>query len=224
MQTVTQIFDKYNTDKNSRHHNYGRQYEALFLPYREKNVRYLEIGVFYGESIKAMREVFKNCEVIVGIDIDPNTKKYEDKDNKIFVEIGDATDKNFLESVSRKYGPFDIILDDGSHVNKDVIKTFQIGFPLLKDDGLYIVEDTNVYNIQQFTDNSYPTHLIYFINFIHFLNQSRLNSSEGFRDYCADPFKILKKTNDTFECYIDKIEFGCSFIAIHKKIRTHWVI
>ncbi len=37
---------------------------------------------------------------------------------------------------------FDIIVDDGSHINKHVITTFNILFPLLNHGGLYVIEDT----------------------------------------------------------------------------------
>ena len=43
------------------------------------------------------------------------------------------------------------------------------------------------------------------------------------KDNCVDPFKISKKTDNIFEYSIDKIEFGVSYIAIHKKIRKNWI-
>jgi hypothetical protein len=222
METIVEIFNRHHTDKNSYHHNYGRQYDDILRKYRDKNIRYLEIGVRGGASIRAMREVFKNCEAIVGLDIDPVCKQHDNPFNKIFVEIGDATRGDFLEEINKKYGPFDVILDDGSHINRDVINTFTKLFPLLKDDGVYIVEDTNVYNKQGFYDSLYPSHIVYFINYIHMLNISRMDYSH-IKDFCADPFKIEKKTDDIFDYSIDKIEFGCSIIAIHKKVRTHWI-
>ena len=39
-------------------------------------------------------------------------------------------------------GAPDIIVDDGSHLNEHVIETFEVLFPLLKDGGIYVVEDT----------------------------------------------------------------------------------
>ena len=39
-------------------------------------------------------------------------------------------------------GEPDIIIDDGSHLNEHVIKTFQILFPKLKNGGIYVIEDT----------------------------------------------------------------------------------
>ena len=223
LDTLETIFNKYDTDKNSSFHNYTRQYDSLLNNFRDKKIKYLEIGVFNGGSLKAMREVFNEAECIVGLDIDNRCKSYEDANNNIFVEIGDATSKTFIEFIKMKYGTFDIILDDGSHINKDVINTFELLFPLLNDNGLYIVEDTICYKSEGHLDKKYPDHLNYFSKYIPFLNQWRYNSTDGIKDHCIDPFKILKKTNNVFEYSIDKIEFGCSYIAIYKKIRHHWI-
>jgi hypothetical protein len=223
MESLDIIFKKYNTDKNSKFHNYTRQYDTLLSEFRDKPIKYLEIGVFNGGSIKAIRETFKNSTCIVGLDIDSRCKNFQDVENNVFVEIGDATDASFINSVTQKYGTFDIILDDGSHTNKDVIKTFELLFPLLNDNGLYIVEDTICYKLHPYVDNNYPDHLSYFFNYTKFLNQSRFDSTEGVKDVCIDPFKIQKKTDNVIEYSVDKIEYGCSYIAISKKIRTHWI-
>ena len=217
------IFAKYNTDKNKYYHNYSRQYESLLSSYRDKPIKYLEIGVFGGESIKAMREVFKNAQCIVGLDINNESKQYENSPQNIFVEIGDATNSNFINEIVQKYGTFDIILDDGSHVNRDVIKSFELLFPLLNDNGLYIVEDTITYKHTNYIDINYPNHLEYFFKYTMFLNQWRYDSMWGIKDHCIDPYKINKKTDNVFEYSIDKIEYGCSYIAISKKLRKHWI-
>ena len=216
MESLDTIFNKYDTDKNTSFHNYTRQYDMLLRDYREKPVKYLEIGVFNGGSIKAFREAFKNSTCILGLDIDNRCKQFEDKENNIFVEIGNATEDNFIKNITEKYGTFDVILDDGSHINRDVIKTFELLFPLLNDNGLYIVEDTICYKLQNYIDPNYDTHLQYFFKYTQFLNQCR-------HDWCVDPFKIVKETDNVFEYSIDKIEYGCSYIAISKKIRKHWI-
>lgn len=222
MNNLDYYFLKYNTDKSSKHHNYARQYDKILEPYRyNESFNYLEIGIFNGESLNAFREYFDKYDKIVGIDINPECKKYE-TDN-INVEIGDQTDEQFLYDVNKKYAGFNIILDDGSHRNDHTIKTFEFLFPLLKDEGVYIIEDTNIYNNEHFYNTSYPNHLDYFKQYIEFLNQSRYNSVTGIKDYCCDPFKIQKRTKDVFEYSIDKIEFGCGYIAVYKKIRTHWI-
>jgi len=223
MESLNNIFNKYNTDKNSYFHNYTRQYEKLLQDYRDKPIKYLEIGVFNGGSLKAFRETFKNAKCIIGIDINPNCKIYEDINNDIYVEIGNGTDENTINQINDKYGKFDIIIDDGSHTNRDVIKSFELLFPLLNDGGLYIIEDTICYKQYELIDNNYPNHLDYFTKYVKFLNQWRLDSTEGIKDHCIDPFKIQKKSNNIFEYSIDKIEFGCSYIAINKLIRHHWI-
>jgi hypothetical protein len=223
METLDSIFDKCDTDKNAAFHNYTRQYETLFRDYRDKTVKYLEIGVFNGGSIKAMREVFKNATCIVGLDINPRCREFSDPDKNIHVEIGNASDNAFIKQITDKYGTFDIILDDGSHTNADVIKSFEILFPLLNDNGLYVVEDTICYKSASHIKPGYENHLQYFYKYIPFLNQWRYDSHDGVRDHCIDPFKIQKKTNNVFEYSIDKLEFGCSYICIYKKIRHHWI-
>jgi hypothetical protein len=223
MENLDVIFNKYDTDKNTYFHNYTRQYDSLLRDFRNKPIKYLEIGVFNGGSIKACREAFTNATCILGLDINITCKTYEDVENNIFVEIGDATDSNFIEQITKKYGTFDIILDDGSHVNKDVINSFELLFPLLNDNGLYIVEDTICYKSNGYINNYYENHLQYFFNYTKFLNQWRHDSTQGINDHCIDPFKIQKKTNNVFEYSIDKIEYGCSYIAIFKKVRTHWI-
>lgn len=219
---VDTIFNKHDTDKNSSFHNYNRQYREYLEKYRFKNIKLLEIGVFNGNSIRMWRELFPNATCIVGLDINPHCKNYESKDDNIFVEIGDASNRDFIEFINTKYGPFDLIIDDGSHRNSHVINSFESLFPLMNDSGLYIVEDTICFKAQEFIDNAYPNHLDYFTKFLPYLNQWRYDSTEGIRDHCIDPFKIMKKTENVFEYSIDKIDFGCSFIAIHKLIRNNW--
>jgi demethylmacrocin O-methyltransferase len=61
------------------------------------------------------------------------------KNTEIF--CGSQSDEKILSKIVNKYKKFDIIIDDGSHVNKDVIKTFNFLFPFLSENGLYFIED-----------------------------------------------------------------------------------
>ena len=89
MESLVTIFDRHNTDKNSSFHNYCRQYDTLMKQFRErKTIKYLEIGVFNGGSLRAMSESFPNAECIVGIDINQECKIHENTSKNIFVEIG----------------------------------------------------------------------------------------------------------------------------------------
>ena len=48
MEHLDVIFNKYDTDKNTHFHNYTRQYNTLLNDFRDKPIKYLEIGVFNG--------------------------------------------------------------------------------------------------------------------------------------------------------------------------------
>ena len=70
-----------------------------------------------------------------------------DIDKKDFVVEGteiiqcDQNNKVLLNNIANKYGKFDIIIDDGSHISKHIINTFDHLFDHLNQNGLYIVED-----------------------------------------------------------------------------------
>jgi len=213
------IMLKYNTDKNSNCHNYGRQYDSLFQKYKNRKVKILELGVYTGQSLPIYKEYFKDYELIVGVDFNPICKQYEDVESRIFVEIGNLSQEEIYSRIIKKYGKFDIIIDDASHQCVDMIKSFEILFKELNDDGLYIIEDTCVYNDPVFNQFTNINILDYMHRYVYPLNQYKIINGH----YCVDPFKIQKKTNNYFEYSIDKIEFGVSHIAIHKKIRNHWI-
>lgn len=139
METLDNLAIKFGTDKSSLIHNYCEKYEKYFNFERNSSLKILEIGVFNGGSLKTWSEYYKNS-LVVGIDINPNCKKYESGNIKI--EIGSQDDQDFLKQVVKKYGDFDLILDDGSHQQKHMIKSFEILFPNLKNKGIYVVEDT----------------------------------------------------------------------------------
>ena len=119
-------------------------YEQLLSRYREKEVRVLEIGVFRGASMKMLRQYLGQNATIVGADVRPEWKDTEDPVNALFVEIGSEGDAEFLRSLVAKFGPFDVIIDDASHIATHQFSGFNALFrDGLQDDGIYIVEDTH---------------------------------------------------------------------------------
>jgi hypothetical protein len=133
---------KYGTDKSSEVHNYCVKYEK-YLPFnRYDKLNILEIGVLNGKSLKTWQEYYYKSNII-GIDINPDCEQYNDRDNRVHVEIGSQDDNVFLNDIMRKYGPFDMILDDGSHMNEHVIYSFEHLFESVKSGGIYVVEDVS---------------------------------------------------------------------------------
>jgi demethylmacrocin O-methyltransferase len=125
-------------------HWYTQHYQRYFQSLKRKRLNLLEIGVGGyqdssegGRSLRMWKAYFRNSR-IVGIDIYDKTSFCE---SRIDIRQCDQTDSEALHRLSDEYGGFDIVIDDGSHLNDHVIKTFQILFPLLRPDGIYAVED-----------------------------------------------------------------------------------
>jgi len=114
-------------------------YEHHFERFRDQPVKVLEIGVFKGGSLKMWKDYFHKDSVIVGIDINPKCKQHEQ--DGIHVRIGSQVDEEFLADIIIEFGPFDIIIDDGSHENPHVIETFNLMYPHISKTGVYLVED-----------------------------------------------------------------------------------
>jgi demethylmacrocin O-methyltransferase len=144
MESLINIAKKYNTDKFGIH-NYITHYENHFKSFRNKNINMFEIGVggYHnpnegGGSLKMWKEYFSNGN-IYSIDIYDKSPLQEDR-IKIF--RGSQIDINLLNDICEQSNGFDIIIDDGSHINSHVIESFNFLFTKLKDGGIYVIEDT----------------------------------------------------------------------------------
>lgn len=146
MVNINDIFKGFNTPKANL--GYMIPYENRFEKYREQVKVFCELGVSHGASLIAWKKYFPNAK-IVGIDHDEITtygfedfarKHLEDKEiEDISFEFGDAMDRVFLESVAKKYGGFDIVLDDCSHKGIQMQISFEVLWKYTKY--LYAVED-----------------------------------------------------------------------------------
>lgn len=146
------IKDKYNFDgelldiflnnkKNIVHkwHHYIPLYDKYFDIFRNRQIRFLEIGVSKGGSLQMWRQYFGDQAIIFGIDINPECYKYNGHSAQ--VRIGSQVDENFLMSVVSEMGGIDIVLDDGSHRMEHIEASLNILFPKLNNSGIYLIED-----------------------------------------------------------------------------------
>lgn len=116
-------------------------YDRYLARYRGTPVRMLEIGVYKGGSLHLWREYLGPQAVIFGIDINPGCAAFDGIDGQ--VRIGSQADAGFLAGVIREMGGVDIVLDDGSHVGRHIRASLDTLYPLLADDGLYLIEDVH---------------------------------------------------------------------------------
>jgi len=114
-------------------------YDKHFARLRGQPIRLLEIGINKGGSMELWREYFgPDCE-LHALDIDPNIRDVVE--DNVIVHIGSQGDPAFLHSVALEHGPFDLIIDDGSHLMHHQIATFENLYPYMSDQGIYVVED-----------------------------------------------------------------------------------
>lgn len=120
-------------------HHYLPIYEHYFSRWRGKPVRFLEIGVFRGGSLRMWRQFFGPQAVIYGVDIDKSCAQFDGIDGQ--VRIGSQDNARFLARVVREMGGIDIVLDDGSHRMEHIEASLDILFPKLDPAGTYMIED-----------------------------------------------------------------------------------
>ena len=135
----------YKLFKNSKKYSikwssYFQVYEKIFSNYRNKKIKFVEIGVANGGSLFMWQKYFGKNAKIIGIDLNPNAKKLEKNGFKIY--IGNQSDKKFWNYFYKKEGKVDIILDDGGHKNLQQISTVHYSLPYIKNGGKIVVEDT----------------------------------------------------------------------------------
>ena len=132
---------RYCTDKDTTH-SYLEVYDEIFQSYQNKDINLLEIGNGVGGSIKLWLDYFKSIK-IHGLEIN-DLKGLHDLNNQydnVDIVMGiDAYSEEAVNLTSLK-GPFDIIIDDGSHLTAHQLFVMNRYMPLLKSGGLMIIED-----------------------------------------------------------------------------------
>jgi hypothetical protein len=141
---LSELAIRHGTDKFGEH-LYTPEYHRILASRRDQPLRLLEIGVggygnprAGGQSLRMWAEYFPKAR-IVGLDLFP--KSLDLPPNATIVECAQA-DEDALDRMWSEHGPFDVIIDDGSHQASDVVLTFNHLYPRMAPAGLYIVEDT----------------------------------------------------------------------------------
>lgn len=128
------VFD---TDKNQA---YLDVYDAVLHPFKDKQVRILELGIHRSGSLKLWASYFQNGSVY-GFDLDP---PQVDDNSRIRVAAGDQANADSLRAAMDAWGVdrFDIIVDDASHLGHLAAASFAILFgEHLNAGGVYFLED-----------------------------------------------------------------------------------
>lgn len=143
---------KYGSDKGLNKHQYTRLYDMLFMPYRDRKITFLEMGLQIGgpehrkspdrettdaPSVRMWLEYFPKADII-GLDV--SDFSWLEADRFRFVRC-DMDDREAIREATKAADKYDIIIDDASHASTHQQDAFLEFFPKLKSGGLYIIED-----------------------------------------------------------------------------------
>ena len=208
----------YNQPKRRTVHkweHYLEIYDKHFKKFQGKCPRILEIGVYEGGSIDMWKYYFDNECTIVGVDIEPGCKKFEEPGVSIF--IGDQGSNQFWDTFLKDSPTFDIIIDDGGHTMHQQIYSFERLYQFVNDGGIYMCEDTHTSYINMFGGNlkKEGTFIEYSKNFIDqlhaYYNQSKFSSIVGVP---LNDSNISTDFRTTTQC----VSFYDSVVVLDKKI------
>ncbi len=141
---LSELASRYLTPKWGSLHWFTPHYDRHFRDYRDEPVRVLEIGVggykhpeWGGGSLRMWKHFFHRGEIF-GLDI---VDKSHFDAQRVKTIQGDQNDPDCLAAIAEEYGPFDIVIDDGSHINEHIRTSFHALFPHVRPGGLYVIED-----------------------------------------------------------------------------------
>lgn len=201
---MTQLFSSVESGLIKWSH-YPDIYEEVFQSFRNRpNLKILEIGTRFGGGIELLQKLFQNNCTIFSIDVDPRCSIFERANVKI--RIGDQADKKFLESVVLEMGGLDIVIDDGSHHSRHQRRSFETLFPLLGEEGVYLVEDVEHSYFRK--QKGWP---MFPYTFMNYAKRTLENLNSEFRDYK----KVMTLTHPDNSIY--SVTFFRSVIVFKKR-------
>ncbi len=149
---LTDLADRYGSDKGSKKHRYTELYHMLFQPLVNRKITFMEMGLLIGgpehgidadretkdlPSIRMWLDYFKKAQII-GLDV--SDFSWFEHDRFQFIRCDMDKRQNIVDAVGDAPS-FDIILDDASHASHHQQNAFLTLFPKLKSGGMYIIED-----------------------------------------------------------------------------------
>lgn len=138
--------------RSIKHSTYFESYDHFFSKYRSKNITFVEIGVLGGGSLFMWRDYFGPNARIIGVDLNPNAKKWEAEGFEIY--IGSQSDTEFWEGFIENVGLIDVVLDDGGHTYEQQIITTEALLKSMKNGGIIVIEDTHTSYMDRFGPKS----------------------------------------------------------------------
>ena len=189
---LSQLFFLTGTDKYT---NYKFLYDNVLqgLISKKKVRRILELGIGghsrdinSGKSLIAFSKFYKNA-FVYGLDL--ADKKFLDS-GKIKTLICDQGDKRSLIKLAKKNGPFDLIIDDGSHFTNHQKISFNSLFKYLNFGGVYIIEDIGTSYMKSYYGDPY-------------LSKKNVVSYFSDLSHCVNDYQLIPDLHTKYKNYLD---------------------
>ena len=131
---------------------YFNAYHRHFERFRGKSVTFVEVGVQSGGSALMWRWYFGENLRYIGIDVNPNVKKFES--DWATIVLGDQASENFWVDFKKQFPePIDIFLDDGGHTMPQQLQTITSAYSLVRPGGVFVCEDLETSYVPEFGGN-----------------------------------------------------------------------
>jgi len=120
-------------------HRYDQVYKTAFGSLTRVD-RILEFGVFRGESIRWLRQLYPEA-TIVGVDIVTERDEWPRDDKIQYVQLDQGNTQELRALASRHKSPFDLVIEDGSHHPQHQKNCLVELLPGIRAGGVYVLED-----------------------------------------------------------------------------------
>lgn len=139
MNDLERFFKANTTNRIFKWKHYFEVYDRHFSKFRGGDTTVVEFGVQHGGSARMWRDYFRPRSRIYGIDKDSRCVSVASEGIEII--IGDQEDRDFLKTLVDKLPKIDVLIDDGGHRMQQQINTFEMMFPAIQPNGVYLCED-----------------------------------------------------------------------------------
>ena len=197
---------RFQTDKCIN--NYDDYYINIFRGIRRKKLKILEIGIgghqeesFLGGSLLLWNSYCPRSQ-IYGIDL--SKKVLFNKFKRIQTFVVDQSRPESLDEFAKEHGPFDIIIDDGSHFTDHILTTFNSLYKFLNSEGCYFIEDMGTTYMKSFDgEPDIDKNSVFFTRTMGIAKMAT-------RQYISDGYVDLKEEF----CKLHSITFGNNIVII----------
>ena len=200
---LNSLFDHYGSDKGTINyelpkpyswnaHTYGSYYSKLYDHCRKEVIKVFECGIGTnnpkivsnmgakgkpGASLRAWKDYFYKA-IIYGADIDKEILFQEERIETYYVDQSDPLSVNAMWKKINQ-NEFDLIIDDGLHTFSAAKNLFELSISYLKSEGIYIIEDAqnkDLQNFKNYFDNNLDNFNYNIINLINAKNPKANNN------------------------------------------------